>query len=118
MNLSKKRTIIHFVLFIGILSLISCASDPVQFNLPLDHPANPRAPEAIFTPPLNPFVGNVLSAVPQADQETKMTHNAHGAPEKDQAGHQMEPMQMKQKSKQMPSSTNEEKENRHMENHQ
>jgi hypothetical protein len=37
------------------LTLYGCAVTKISTTLPLGHPADPQAREAIFTPPPNPF---------------------------------------------------------------
>ncbi len=49
-----------------VLTLIGCASESAWVQLSIDHPANPQAPEAVFTPPPNPFQADVEISVPQA----------------------------------------------------
>jgi hypothetical protein len=112
-----KSNLKQFVLFFGILSIYACASEPVPFNLPLDHPANPQAPETIFTHPVNPFQEGVSSVAPQSNPESKMIHEAHEASEENQRDLHMHQMQMKQESKQMPSSANDKDGNKHKEKH-
>ncbi len=59
--------IVRLCLIVAIvLTLIGCATKPVRVYLSIDHPANPQAPEAVFTPPPNPFQADVEISVPQA----------------------------------------------------
>jgi hypothetical protein len=60
-----------------MLTVMACASEPVRIELPLTHPANPRAPEGGFTPPPNPFMNKVYSAKPAAPVEPSMVHKMH-----------------------------------------
>ena len=39
--------------------IIACASDPVKFDFPVNHPANPQSQETAFIPPPNPFKGSM-----------------------------------------------------------
>ena len=113
-----KSNLKQFVLFFGILSIYACVSEPVPFNLPFYHPANPQAPEAIFTHPVNPFQEGVSSVASQSHPESKMTHEAHEASKGNQRDLHMHQMQMIQESKQMPSSANDKNGNNHKEKHQ
>lgn len=68
-----------------VLALIGCASEPVRVQLSIDHPANPRAPEAAFTLPPNPFQADVEISVPQASDHP-MIHK-HGSADQDEEHH-------------------------------
>jgi hypothetical protein len=98
----------QFVLFLTFLSLFSCTSEPVPVNLPINHPANPQAPETTFILPANPFQSDVSSAAPESNHESKMTHEAHDShdgSEGSRLDHQME--QKKHESNEMQPSAQE-----------
>jgi len=64
-SLLSKRTGLGCLAVFGLLfTLGGCAGDSVRTELPANHPANPTAEAAVFTPPPNPFVVTVTEAPP------------------------------------------------------
>jgi hypothetical protein len=43
------------MIIVGSFLLVGCLGKPLHQELSIDHPANPHAPETVFTPPPSPF---------------------------------------------------------------
>ena len=71
------------------LFIIGCASEPVKFDLPVNHPANPGAQEAQFTPPPNPFQEEVTAMKRESTPDSMMKHKSHGEPNMQHMDHNM-----------------------------
>jgi|GEM_PF-924254 len=96
--------------YMGILVLLfsfwGCASDPVQTDLPANHPANPEAAEAAYTAAPNPFKdaepinemepGDTPSMSPKGHEDSpahemkSMPDNGHMKPENSSSGAETE----------------------------
>jgi hypothetical protein len=69
-----------------ILLVIACAGEPVNIDLPENHPANPEARETAFIPPPNPFQGHMqmeTGGSPPMAQKKQVPSHQH------QMNHQM-----------------------------
>ena len=57
---NRNHSTYGFLLILLMLFFtIGCASEPVQGDLPANHPANPQTQETAFIPPPNPFQGHM-----------------------------------------------------------
>ena len=70
--------------------IIGCASEPVKVDLPVNHPANPNAPETAFTPPPNPFQNNDPVTATESDRSSSMTHQKHQPAHQHQTSSEMD----------------------------
>ena len=79
------------LVFSGLIlySLISCVSEPVNIDLPQNHPANPTAQETAFIPPPNPFQHHIEM---KSDVGSSMTEKNHTPPHQHQMTHEMDQM--------------------------
>ena len=58
--------ILRFCFIIAVsFAMASCTAKAIVVELPLNHPANPQAPETPFTPPPNPLKSDVSLPVSQ-----------------------------------------------------
>ena len=73
----KYKKFILLSLLLMTLFIIGCASEPVKVDLPANHPSNPKAQEAEFIPPPNPFLEDVTSMQPETTPDTMMEHKTH-----------------------------------------
>jgi hypothetical protein len=95
----QKHSIYGFFLILWMpFFIIGCASEPVQVDLPANHPANPHSQETTFIPPPNPFQNDIPMAKPEAENRPSMTHENHQpahqhqmGPELDKMGHDTKP---------------------------
>ena len=95
----RKNSIYGFFLILLIpFFIIGCASEPVQVDLPANHPANPHSQETVFIPPPNPFQNDIPMAKHEAENRSSMTHEKHKpahqhqmSPELDKMGHDSKP---------------------------
>ena len=95
----RKHTAYGIFLILSMsFFIIGCASEPVKFDLPANHPANPQSRETAFIPPPNPFQDNIPMVKHEADSSSSMTHekrkSAHQhqmSPEMDKMGHDYKP---------------------------
>jgi hypothetical protein len=71
------RTSRRFSIVLMIFFITGCASEPVTIDLPLNHPANPHAQEAEFTPPPNPFQEDVTAMKGESTPDSMMKHKTH-----------------------------------------
>ena len=72
-----------------IFFMIACAGEPVKFDLPENHPANPEVRETEFIPPPNPFQGHMqmeTGGSPPMTQKKQVPSHQH------QMTHQMDQM--------------------------
>ena len=60
-----------------ILLVIACAGEPVNIDLPQNHPANSLAQEAAFIPPPNPFQPHMQMAGHETGSDSPMTQKTH-----------------------------------------
>ena len=67
----------RFSIMLMIFFIIGCASEPVKVDLPANHPANPQAQEAEFTPPPNPFQEDVTALKRESTPDSIMKHKTH-----------------------------------------
>ena len=65
------------LLLLSLLLLSGCFADPVPFDPPACHPANPDAPQAAFTPPDIPKTEDPLP-VPSSEQSMGNTEGMRG----------------------------------------
>ena len=72
-----------------LFSLISCVSEPVNIDLPQNHPANPTAQETAFIRPPNPFQHHNEM---KSDAGSSMTEKKHTPAHQHQMTHEMDPM--------------------------
>ncbi len=72
-----------------LMSVMSCVSEPVNIDLPHDHPANPTARETAFTPPPNPFQHTIEM---KSDSGSSMTEKKHAPSHQHQMTHEMDQM--------------------------
>ena len=67
-----------FLILFLTFFIISCAGDPVKVDLSADHPANPGAQEAAFSPPPNPFHEDVTAMKGESTTDSMMKHETQG----------------------------------------
>jgi len=60
----KQTVFVVLTVFPTALIIASCTTTQIDTELPANHPANPTAEAAVFTPPPNPFVVTVTEAPP------------------------------------------------------
>ena len=72
-----------------LLSLMSCVSEPVNINLPQNHPANPTARETAFIPPPNPFQHHIEM---KSDSGSSVTEKKHTPSHQHHMTHEMDQM--------------------------
>lgn len=77
-------------LLLMTLFIIGCASEPLKVDLPTNHPANPGAQEAEFTPPPNPFLEEVTAMKKESTPDSMMKHKSHGEQSTQHMDHNME----------------------------
>jgi len=75
------------LILLAVITLIGCASRPMRTELPISHPANPRAQAAPFIPPPDIFHGDMHIVETRPTPDTPMTHNQHKKPEKKLPNH-------------------------------
>ena len=71
------RTSGRFLITLTIFFIIGCASEPVKVDLQANHPANPEAQEAEFTPPPNPFQKDVTAMQGESTPDSMMKPKTH-----------------------------------------
>ena len=79
-------------LFINVLMtffIVGCISKPVEFDLPVNHPANPQSDETAFTPPPNPFQQHMPMTGHKADSSSSMKKTVEPPAQQHQMTHQM-----------------------------
>ena len=87
---SLKNKIRGFVFSaVNLLFLMSCVSEPVNIDLPHDHPANPTAQETAFIPPPNPFQNNMKM---KSGSGSSMTEKKHTPSHQHPMTHEMDQM--------------------------
>ena len=114
---NRNHSTYGFLLILLMLFFtIGCASEPVQVDLPANHPANPHSQEAAFIPPPNPFLDNIPMAKHEAHGSSSMTHEKH----KPAHPHKMTPEMDKMANDSKPSHASEEQnpEHQHKEHNQ
>ncbi len=67
------KTIYAFPIF-AVLVLMGCGGEAVKIEFPINHPANPEALEADFTPPHNPFSTDVAEITEEPQTDSMMKH--------------------------------------------
>ena len=72
-----------------LLSLMSCVSEPVNIDLPHNHPANPQAQETAFIPPPNPFQNHMEM---KSEAGSSMTEKKQTPSHQHQMTHEMDQM--------------------------
>jgi hypothetical protein len=93
--------------------LFACASEPVEVDLPDNHPANPQSQGTAFIPPPNPFKKNISMVEHEADSSSSMSHEKHQPAHQ----HQTNP-QMRHESKPSQGSQEQNSEHQHEEHSQ
>ena len=93
-----------FILFL----LVSCVSEPVNVDLPQNHPANPQAHETAFIPPPNPFQNHMKM---KSDSGSSMTEKKQSPPHQHQMTHEMD--QMSKGSMSKPENGNDKQDHQH-----
>jgi hypothetical protein len=78
-----------FLILLMSFFTIGCASEPVKVDLPANHPANPEAQEAEFTPPPNPFKEDVTAMKGGSAPDSMMKHKTHEESGEQHMGHNM-----------------------------
>jgi len=78
-----------FLILLMTFFIIGCASEPLKVDLSANHPANPEAQEAEFTPPPNPFQEDVTAMKGASAPDSMMKHKAHGERGKQHMDHNM-----------------------------
>jgi hypothetical protein len=73
-----------------LLMLTGCAGGSVEVEFPKNHPANPEALEAEFTPPPNPFQEDVTAMKGESMPDSMMKHKTHEESGKQHMDHNME----------------------------
>jgi hypothetical protein len=81
-----------FILFF----LMACVSEPVNIDLPQNHPANPQAQETAFIPPPNPFQNHMEI---KSDTGSSTTEKKHAPSHQHQMTHEMDQMSKDSMSK-------------------
>lgn len=75
------------LIFLAVITLIACAGQPMRTELPISHPANPRAQATPFTLPPDIFHGDIHIYETRPTPDSSMTHNQHEKPEKKLMNH-------------------------------
>jgi len=83
------RTSGRFLITLTIFFIIGCASEPVKVDLPANHPANPEAQEAEFTPPPNPFQEDITVMKGESTSDSMMKPKTHEESGKQHMDHNM-----------------------------
>ena len=98
------------LIFSGLIlfSLMSCVSEPVNIDLPHNHPANQTAQETAFTPPPNPFQHHIEM---KSDAGSSMTEKKHIPSHQHQMTHEMD--QMSEDSMSKPETGQEKQDHQH-----
>lgn len=87
-NLKYRTSGLFFILLVTFF-MIGCVSDPVEVDLPANHPANPEAQEAEFIPPPNPFQEDVSSMKMESTTESMVKHKPQKESGKQHMNHHM-----------------------------
>ncbi|MBW2409208.1 MAG: hypothetical protein JRF72_05380 [Deltaproteobacteria bacterium] len=91
-----------------LLSVMSCVSEPVNIDLPHNHPANPTARETAFITPPNPFQHRMEM---KSDAGASMTEKKHTPSHQHQMTHEMD--QMSEDSMSKPENGKDKQDHRH-----
>ena len=67
----------YLAVFVLIFTFWGCASDPVQAELPANHPANPEAAEAAYTAAPNPFQDKMSMNAMESTDAPSMSPRGH-----------------------------------------
>ena len=105
------------LIFLTLIMLAGCAGRPTTMDLPVSHPANPRAEATPYTPPPNIFQEDVGVVELQPAPDTPMTHDQHGKAGSMQMNDQMDHKDMKQKGGKEPVQLKKEKSGHQHEEH-
>jgi hypothetical protein len=84
----KFRLLRTPIVFVLLLTIWGCVSDPVAVNLPANHPADPGAPEAAYKAVANPFKKAGLTDKMMVPDGAPMTHQRR----EESPAHEMKPM--------------------------
>ncbi len=89
--MKRLKNKISGLIFIGfiIFFLMSCVSEPVNIDLPQNHPANPTAHETAFIPPPNPFHNHMKM---NSDSDSSRTEKKQSPSHQHQMTHEMDRM--------------------------
>jgi hypothetical protein len=94
-----------------VFFLIGCVGEPVKFDLPAKHPANPQAPETAFTAAPNPFQERMMPMAGQeAGSRSSMAHEQHPSTDQPHMKHQMDQIEHGSRSSQDAEDENQHKE--------
>ena len=77
MNRLFLITFIGFILMLSISVIGGCSKTPINTELQLNHPANPKAEESVFIKPPNPFALEVTYTEPQESSSTSSLSKNH-----------------------------------------
>ena len=94
-----------------LLFLMACASEPVNIDLPQNHPANPEAQETAFIPPPNPFESHMEMTGHEFGGSPSTTHKHQVHYHQNQKTHEMDKMGKDSKSE--PESGEEKQDHQH-----
>ena len=87
----KPRKIMKICITLTLLFIIGCAGEAVRVELPLNHPANPQAPESMFSPPQNPFQTELTVMEEESTSDSTMKHKMPQESGRQNMGHKMGP---------------------------
>ena len=87
---SAFANFMHTFSVLAVLVLMGCAGRTAPIELPVNHPANPEAPESAFTPPQNPFQTDVAAMAEEPETDSVMKHKMPESSARQHGGHSME----------------------------
>ena len=89
--MKRLKNKIPGLIFSGFIMffLMSCVSEPVNIDLPQNHPANPQAHETAFIPPPNPFQNHTKM---NSDSDSSKAENKQSPSHQHQMIHEMDQM--------------------------
>ena len=76
-----------FLTLLVMTFMVACASQPVKFDLPANHPAHSEAQEAEFAPPPNPFQQDLSAVQEESAPEPVMKSKMHQKSSQQQMDH-------------------------------
>ncbi len=85
----KLRHSLKIIIVLTLLVIAGCAGEAVQVEFPLNHPANPQAPESRFIPPQNPFQTDVAAMQEESTKDSTLKHKTHKESGKQYKDHYM-----------------------------
>ena len=66
----KLKNSLKIFTVLTLLFVAGCAGETVRVEFPLNHPANPQAPESWFIPPQNPFQTDVAAMQEESESQS------------------------------------------------